>query len=700
MSDNENLEIRVCLIGGESVGKKSIIQRFKILNSSMTLQDPKVQDSKKNELKEISPKNLTETFFSKKYSGREKMKLQNLINFTKVLTISNFNIELKFFPISPADNIEFTDKINEEDEALREHKLKFDNMKSELERIIMKQPTNPLAEVKLLFLFVVDLKNFDSSYEKIRIYYDELNKYLNIEKQYFKAFIANKVDVKNINIHRDELNVFLNAHNLNYYEISTKMFFNFEKFFEKLFFDVLESSNEAFSTKYFKERFNYVMTLRPTFARSERSSLKSNEVPGPQKYDSNVYNIEQVKPVFGKDRFRKKIFVNKVGPVFDFKNEVFLKKQNKGAKSSSKAVTRNPNKIKAKEEKENFETAEKKRKLKDEMFGHHPGFSLGIKPGGHKIRQRRKEEYRNMMKSFDDIFELDNITRKEQEKAKYNDDQYFKSRSTSVKSQDSQQDNKNRKKLLLKQRIENFKQKRNKVHPKNKNDPNIHTTDQTLSKVSDEDKIDDDTKSQDSNSSREKNKRKQPYRARSHRHVKKEPFIVPGPASYDIRGKIDISKGYTFGGRYQIQDKNNYCPGYLYLESDIDQMLKRPKYAANKSFAPRFKDQPIVIPGDAKEIEDKLRYMQENKLNELSKNNVKMREWERKREEAMIRKEEKDEMQYRKLEEGIYKKEEKVRQRRIAKGLRPLEPDTIYYNQVEETAPLVENFYLKFNFPN
>ena len=73
---------------------------------------------------------------------------------------------------------------------------------------------------------------------------------------------------------------------------------------------------------------------------------------------------------------------------------------------------------------------------------------------------------------------------------------------------------------------------------------------------------------------------------------------------------------------------------------------------------------------------------------------MKMREWERKREEAMIRKEEKDEMQYRKLEEGIYKKDEKVRQRRIAKGHRPLEPDTIYYNQVEETAPMVKNSIL------
>jgi hypothetical protein len=56
MSDIENIEIRICLIGEESVGKKSIIQRFKILNSSMTLEDPKLSDHKKNELKEITSK--------------------------------------------------------------------------------------------------------------------------------------------------------------------------------------------------------------------------------------------------------------------------------------------------------------------------------------------------------------------------------------------------------------------------------------------------------------------------------------------------------------------------------------------------------------------------------------------------------------------------------------------------------------------
>src|SRR5690606_21259315 len=121
--------------------------------------------NKKSELKDI-PKNLTDTFFSKKYSGRQKKRLQSLINFSKILTISNFNIELKFFPISPADNIEFADKINEDDEAVKEHKMKFDNIKSELERIILKQPNNPLAEVKFLFLFMVDLNKFDHTFEK------------------------------------------------------------------------------------------------------------------------------------------------------------------------------------------------------------------------------------------------------------------------------------------------------------------------------------------------------------------------------------------------------------------------------------------------------------------------------------------------------------------------------------------------------
>ncbi len=70
-------------------------------------------------------------------------------------------------------------------------------------------------------------------------------------------------------------------------------------------------------------------------------------------------------------------------------------------------------------------------------------------------------------------------------------------------------------------------------------------------------------------------------RSRSHRAIKKpEPFVVPGPATYDVRGKIELSKGFNFGGRHEVKNmKNNYAPPYLYIESDIDLMLKQPKFA-------------------------------------------------------------------------------------------------------------------------
>ena len=84
--------------------------------------------------------------------------------------------------------------------------------------------------------------------------------------------------------------------------------------------------------------------------------------------------------------------------------------------------------------------------------------------------------------------------------------------------------------------------------------------------------------------------------------------------------------------------------------------------------------------------------MEENRLNELNKNTLKMREWENKREGALIRKEEKDEFRYRKLEDAILKKEEKERLKRVAKGLKPIDHSAVNYNLVEESAPMV-NIY-------
>ena len=48
MNEYEKLEFRVCLIGEEFVGKKSIIERFKNIKSTETLEFNKTVEKKQN----------------------------------------------------------------------------------------------------------------------------------------------------------------------------------------------------------------------------------------------------------------------------------------------------------------------------------------------------------------------------------------------------------------------------------------------------------------------------------------------------------------------------------------------------------------------------------------------------------------------------------------------------------------------------
>ncbi len=75
--ESKEIEVRFYLIGDKGIGKESILSRFKILNCSKT--------------------NTSEED-----------------NFSKVLQIEGFNIELKFFPIENPEEIKFNDSLNED----------------------------------------------------------------------------------------------------------------------------------------------------------------------------------------------------------------------------------------------------------------------------------------------------------------------------------------------------------------------------------------------------------------------------------------------------------------------------------------------------------------------------------------------------------------------------------------------------------
>jgi hypothetical protein len=150
------------------------------------------------------------------------------------------------------------------DENEKLHRLKFDKVKLAIDKVNNQEPKLPFG-MKSTLLFVFDLSNFDT-FKKSQVYYEELDKQFDIPKNHFKALIGNKVDKKKPFTQEEKEIVvnFIHENNFKYYEITTKMIFNFEKFFEAMFFELYINYDDFFKSTYFQERFTHVLNFRQT----------------------------------------------------------------------------------------------------------------------------------------------------------------------------------------------------------------------------------------------------------------------------------------------------------------------------------------------------------------------------------------------------------------------------------------------------
>jgi hypothetical protein len=268
--ESKELEVRFYLIGDKGIGKQSILSRFKILNCSKT--------------------NTPEEDI-----------------FSKVLQIEGFNIELKFFPIENPDEIKFNDSLNEDEDGEfinKNQKYNFAKVVKQIKKLLTRE-YETRVRVFHVFLFCFDLSMF-SSLKILQIYYNELNVIFNFDK-YYQALVGNKLD-KKVYVDKDKqiiIDIFLGkilrkimtskskesiesnskpkidtepretvpnsefkVISLNgkmpYYEISTKIFFNFEKFFQRLFDDILIKIDPYFSNIYFKEKLSNILCIKPS----------------------------------------------------------------------------------------------------------------------------------------------------------------------------------------------------------------------------------------------------------------------------------------------------------------------------------------------------------------------------------------------------------------------------------------------------
>ena len=228
---------------------------------------------------------------------------------------------------------------DEEYELEKEHNISFDGIKKDLSDKLSLEDTcisqDRLGDFNIsvftLFIFLYDMSNF-YSFESLILYYSKITNLFRFnEAKNFKACIIGNKNDKKVLFEAEQnsvFNEFLKNTNLKKFEMCTKPYFLFDRFFLDFFFQMFsvfeqnetDAKHKLLENKDFINEFKKLVKSHPNFARSKREMVSHSEkVPGPE-YDLNLYNFnsqEERNKFFSdkKFRFKSKIFINKRGPI-------------------------------------------------------------------------------------------------------------------------------------------------------------------------------------------------------------------------------------------------------------------------------------------------------------------------------------------------------------------------------------------------
>ena len=255
---------------------------------------------------------------------------------SKLFNVYKTKMIFKPYFISPAENLPY-DSLPKDDEDSdyefeKEHKMTMKGIKSEIGKIMNIKKTVIEYEkingykiyVYYIFLLLYDMSDY-LTFESIIKYYGRLEKKYNIseEENLFACVIGNKKDKKAFFTEEQIKNVndFISKANLKLYEISTKPFFNFAKFFKEFIIDNIGPLHpDIFKENNFENELKNVIENKSNFPKAIRTSFDPYaDNPGPD-YDLNIYGFNSIRElrealINKKTRFTRKIFANKQGPI-------------------------------------------------------------------------------------------------------------------------------------------------------------------------------------------------------------------------------------------------------------------------------------------------------------------------------------------------------------------------------------------------
>ena len=525
------------------------------------------------------------------------------MKFSKIYNLGFNSIEMSFYPCADEEPLPYDYELKDEDEFYefeKEYKVSIRMIIKELEAIILKPSVDQKSQIEILFLLCYDLSNL-SSFEKLVIHFSQINRHFNLNGEYKIVLIGNKMDKreKMTNEEKENLENFKSKFNLNYYEISSLMFFNFDIFFEKL---ILDNFGDLPIFNQYKEKFHEIIITKKSFPKTKRPQFGGDENPPANKYNNNPYcypdNEKEFKKMFkDRDKYNKHIFINKQSvlypPIRNNEKELLLENNKKKSISLDKR------------EMVISWDASKREDVKAalELQSSKPGYTLGVKtykPLGlfkerEKLRKIRDKEKIDALGG--NIILMDEKRTITEGNIEDNQRRYEKNRKN------------NRDKILEEKEIinDNLKERHDEV-----NEQNLQNYNEKILAVQEK---------QDKYSKLFEEKEKNREKIRNENYVKNNVKIYTGYKEpkcrfYDPVPSISTNRGFTFGRKYVFKDKEVFSPDYGTFLDDFEKLIeKNKKRKVVNPLGPKIPENKSIEVGDSSKMMEKMKVFEERRLN-------------------------------------------------------------------------------------
>jgi hypothetical protein len=533
---------------------------------------------------------------------REEKRI-NCMKFKKIYNLGFNSIEISFFPCAEEEPLAYDYELKDEDEFYefeKEYRVSIRRLIKELESIILKPAEDSKLQIEILFMLCFDLSN-KSSFEKLLVHFSQINRHFKLNEDYKLVLIGNKMD-KRVSMNNDEkenIEQFKSKFNLKYYETSTLMFFNFDNFFEKL---ILDNFGDYPIFNQYKDKFHEIITTKKSFPKTKRPQFGGDENPPSNKYNNNPYgyprNEREFRRMFkDRDKFNRHIFINKTGilypPIGRSEKDLLMINSKKKAVSSEK-----------KEMVISFDLSKREDvKAALELQSSIPGRTFGVKTykplGLFKDRERlRKVRDQQKIEALGgNIVLMDERRTLTEGDIEDNQKRYENNRKSC------------RDKILEENKMikDDIDERHDEINKKNdlefqKKIDAVIEKQEKYSKIFEE---------------KEKNKDKIQHENYYKNNGKfYTGYKEPKCPFYDAIPSITTNKGFTFGRRYDIKEKDIASPDYGTFLDDFEKLIeKNKKRIVIKPLGPKIPENKSIEVGDSSKMMEKMKIFEERRMN-------------------------------------------------------------------------------------